>query len=353
MMDRLSFGIVGCGSVANIHARALSELESASLEVVYSRSMDNAKSLGDEMNVDATDDWKNLTSRDALDVLSICTPSGTHLDYGRRAAGDGFHVVVEKPIEVTLERGRKLIEVCEERNRHLSVIFQNRFLPDVKEMKQSIASGEIGTVHLADAYIKWYRDQEYYDDDPWKGSLDLDGGGALINQSIHTIDLLQWLAGDVETVYGKTGTFTHEGIEAEDTGVAVLTFEDGGLGVIEGATSVFPAQDRRLEIHGSKGTAVLEDEDFTLLTGEDEEPADDVEREEEETEEGTGAASPFSGFSIQPHLEQYRDVTDAIQNDRPAAVSGEEALDSLAIIRGIYRSAEKNRPVRVSDLLSG
>ncbi len=174
----------------------------------------------------------------------------------------------------------------------------------------------------------------------------------MINQSIHTIDLLQWLAGDVETVYGKTGTFTHERMEGEDTGVGLVTFEQGGFGIIEGATSVQPAQDRRLEIHGDRGTAVLKDESFSLLTGDDDPDEPWRRNEDEADEEGTGASSPFSGFSIQPHLEQYRDVVEAIQNDRPAAVSGEEALKSLAIIRGIYRSNQQGSPVRISELLS-
>jgi len=351
-MEQTGFGLVGCGSVADIHARALTELETASLEIAYSRSMENASRVADELGIQATDDWEELVNTESVEVLSICTPSGTHLDYGQRAAEAGFHVVVEKPIEVTVERGRALIDACEEQGVHLSVIFQNRFIPEIREMKEAIERGAIGDVHLADAYVKWFRDQDYYDDDPWKGTLDLDGGGALINQSIHTIDLLQWLAGDVETVFGRTGTFTHEGIDGEDTGVGVVTFEHGGVGVIEGATSVQPAQDRRLEIHGGRGTAVLEDETFTLLTDDDDTGNGDANEpeENEEEDEATGASSPFSGFSIQPHLEQYRDVVGAIQNDRPAAVSGEEALKSLAIVRGIYRSAAEEQPVEIRDL---
>ncbi len=347
-MNKTGFCIAGCGSVAQIHAKALDELKEAELLLAFSRSRENAEELADEHGIDATADWNEISNHDEIDVISICTPSGTHLDYGKRAARDGFHVVTEKPIEVTIARGRELINVCNEEGVHLSVIFQNRFIPDLRQMKSDIDQGKIGDVHLADAYIKWFRDQEYYDEGGWRGTLDLDGGGALINQSIHTIDLLQWLVDDVKRVFGKTGTYTHSGIEGEDTGVGIVEFEQGGIGVIEGATSVQPAQDRRLEIHGDRGTAVLKDETYTLLTGNDQES----ESEEEDDEEATGASSPFSGFSIQPHHDQYRDIVQAIQNGESSSVSGDEALKSLAIIRGIYRSNEEDQPIELDRLLS-
>ncbi len=347
-MDKPGFAIVGCGSVAEIHAKALSELDEAELVLAFSRTLDNAEELAGEHGIDYTNEWVDLVDREEVDAVSVCTPSGTHLDYGAQAAKEGLHVVTEKPIEVTIERGRSLIDVCDRNDVHLSVIFQNRFIPDVREMKEAIEGGEIGDVHMAVAYIKWFRDQAYYDEGGWRGTLDLDGGGALINQSIHTIDLLQWLAGDVEQVFGKVGTYTHSGIEGEDTGIGLLNFEHGGIGVIEGATSVTPAQDRRIEIHGDSGTAMLEDDSFTLLTGDEDE--EDVEEEEEE---GTGAESPFAGFSVQPHRDQYRDIVQAIQEDRPSSVSGSEALDALAIIRGIYESSERKEPVSMDEIYSG
>ncbi|MBD3276161.1 MAG: gfo/Idh/MocA family oxidoreductase [Candidatus Marinimicrobia bacterium] len=339
--EKLGFGIVGCGSVSEIHARALKKLDSTELVAVYSRSEDNAKSVGEEHGTDYHTDWEEFINRDDLDVVSICTPSGTHLDYGKRSAEAGKHVVVEKPIEVTVEKGQQLIDICKQNGVHLSVIFQNRFIPDVLEMKKSIDNGTIGKVHLADAYIKWFRDQEYYDSGGWRGTFALDGGGALINQSIHTIDLLQWMVGDVSSVFGKIGTFTHKGIEGEDTGVAVINFRNGPVGVIEGATSVFPAQERMLEIHGDKGTAILKGNIFTLKTGED------TPEQTDEGEEG-GASSPFAGFSIQPHMSQFDEIVKAIHANEESSVTGEEALKSLAIIRGIYESSQSNSMVDLS-----
>jgi len=341
----MGVGIAGAGSVADIHAEALHQLESTKLVAVYSRNAENAKRLASKFGAEFTTDWDEFLANPEIKLVSVCTPSGAHLEYGAPAAAAGKHVVVEKPIEVTLEKARELIDTCLHYKVHLSVIFQNRFIPDVQQMKRVISEGGIGKIHLADAYIKWFRDQEYYDTGGWRGSLALDGGGALINQSVHTIDLLQWMVGEVEEIYGYTGTFTHERIEGEDTGIALLRFHNGSIGVIEGATSVFPAQERRLEIHGDQGTAVLQGNKFTLLTGK---PAD---QEEQKEEEGVGAASPFAGFSVEPHKNQFADIVEAIQSGGDSSVSGEEALKSLGIVLGIYESSSTHKPVQLQEFM--
>lgn len=340
---RIGVGIVGAGSVSKVHAEALTQLEDVRLVSIYSRSRENAQNLADEFQTSFTTDWEEFLADERLEVVSICTPSGAHLEYGQGAAEAGKHVVVEKPIEVSLEKARQLIESCRQQQVHLSVIFQNRFIPDVLNMREDIRKGVLGPVHLADAYIKWFRNQEYYDTGGWRGTLKLDGGGALINQSIHTIDLLQWMVGEVDEIFGQTGTFTHR-MEGEDTGVAVLRFKNGALGVIEGATSVSPAQDRRLEIHGAKGTAILKGNRYTLLTP-------DSKNEEKDTSEGAGAASPFAGFSVEPHKQQYAEIFRAIRNGRESSVPGEEALKSLGIIQGIYASAKQQKPISLNDIL--
>jgi len=340
----IGIGIAGAGSVSDVHAEAIHQLEGARLASVFSRHEDNARQLAEKYGASFTTDWEQFLKEDQVRVVSICTPSGAHLEYGQSAAEAGKHVIVEKPIEVSLEKARQLIEACRQHRVHLSVIFQNRFIPDVRNMREAIRDGVIGEVHLADAYIKWFRDQEYYDTGGWRGTLELDGGGALINQSIHTIDLLQWMVGDVEEIYGQVGTFTHR-MEGEDTGVAVLRFANGALGVIEGATSVSPAQERRLEIHGAKGTAVLTGNRFSLLTGEDQ-------NQDEGDSEGSGAASPFAGFSVEPHKQQYADILQAIRENRESSVPGDEALKSLGIIQGIYAAARNRKTVNLRDLLT-
>jgi predicted dehydrogenase len=212
-------------------------------------------------------------------------------------------------------------------------------------MKQEIDDGKLGKLFHGSAYIKWFRTQEYYDSGEWRGTLALDGGGALINQAIHTIDLLQWIMGDVESVFGQTATFTHKHLEGEDNAAAVLKFKSGAFGVVEGSTSVLPAMDRRLEIHGEKGTAILKGDRVSVLIGESNDNQDESEAE------GSGAASPFAGFSIVPHKKQFEAIIDAIQNSEQPPVSGQESLKSLAIVEAVYKSSKTGLPVKMADLL--
>jgi predicted dehydrogenase len=258
----------------------------------------------------------------------------------------GKHVVVEKPIEVTLDRAKQLIDVCKTNGVKLAVIFQNRFTPNVQKLKNQLDKGAIGDIFLGDAYIKWFRKQSYYDSAAWRGTFILDGGGALINQAIHTIDLLQWIMGEVESVYGQVGTFTHDGIEGEDTAVAVLRFCSGALGVIEGSTSVQPALARRLEIHGTKGTAVLNNDLFTIQTGKD------TDKQQKNASSSGGAASPLQGYSLVPHQKQFEVIVDAIKNDTQPPLSGQEAMKSLAIVLAVYESSNTNQPVFLKEFIN-
>ena len=229
-----------------------------------------------------------------------------------------------------------MINACQKANVKLAVIFQNRFGAAVQKLRKAVQEGQLGKLILGDAYIKWHRTQEYYDTGGWRGTIKGDGGGALINQSIHTIDLLQWIMGPVKSVYGKVGTFTHK-IEGEDLGLALLTFENGAMGVIEGSTSIYPGFPERLEIHGEKGTIILEG--GKIKTWE----MQGVKQELEEllTNEKSGGASDPMAISIDGHLAQYRDFIDAIENDREPMVNGIEGRKSLEIVRAIYQSSRE------------
>ena len=262
------------------------------------------------------------------------------------SAKAGKHVVVEKPIEVTLQRGNKLVQVCEENGVALAVILQNRFLYEVITMKKMVADGGIGKLFLADAAVKWFRDQLYYDSAQWRGTFALDGGGVLINQAIHTIDLLQWIVGEVDTVFGQIGTYTHELIEGEDTAVATLCFTNGALGIIEASTSIIPARDRKIEIHGEKGTLVLDGNSLKMLDN----TSSQQDLKVTETKGGSGAASPMQNVSFELHQRQFEAIFDSLRSGDQPPVSGKESMKSLAIIEGIYLSAKKGLPVKISDL---
>ena len=343
--NKMGIGIVGCGTISDIQAQAILESDKTELISVYDMNLNNAKRVGKKYGVSYFTDWDLFVNNEALDIVSICTPNGNHFDNGKFAADAGKHVIVEKPIDVTVERGKKLNDVCEKNGVKLAVIFQNRYLDSVQQMKRVIDSGKLGKIFHGSAYIKWFRTQEYYDSGEWRGTLALDGGGVLINQAIHTIDLLQWIMGDVETVFGQTGTFTHKHLEGEDNAAAVLKFKSGAFGVIEGSTSVLPAMDRRLEIHGEKGTAILNGDNVSILIGESQDKQDEVEAK------SSGAASPLAGFSIVPHKKQFEAIVDAIQNNEQPPVSGSDSLKSLAIVQAVYKSSKTGLPVKMSELL--
>ena len=339
--DVKGIAIVGCGVIADIHAQAIELLENGQLISVYSRSEDNARKIGKKYNVDFCTDWDSFIQDDRIDMVSICTPSGTHLDVGLKAAMAGKHVVVEKPIEVNVERGRELVDFCLKSGVHLAVIFQNRYLDGVIKAKKMITNGDIGDIFHADGHIKWYRSQEYYESAAWRGTFALDGGGVLINQAIHTIDLLRYLVDDIDYIFGQIGTFTHHDIEGEDDSVAALRFKNGALGTIVASTSIIPARSRMIEIHGKSGTLVLEGDKLIINRNHAEE------RSFVQKHKPVGADSPLQGFSAELHRRQFEEIINSINQNKQPNVSGDDSLKTLAIIRAIYESSEKMLPINL------
>jgi UDP-N-acetyl-2-amino-2-deoxyglucuronate dehydrogenase len=343
---RLKIGIVGCGTIASIHAQAIQESEILELISVFSRNEQRASSVGTRFNVKWQTDWNTFITDPALDAVSICTPSGNHLDYGEKAAQSGKHVIVEKPIEVTLERAQRLIRVCEENKVALAVIYQSRFIPEIIKLKRKLDEKVIGDLFVGDAQIKWFRSQEYYDSGAWRGTLALDGGGVLINQAIHTIDLLQWFMGDVESIYGTTATMTHKRLEGEDNAMAIVKYKSGAMGVIQGSTSMQPALPRSIGLHGTNGTIWLNGDDVKVLK------AAEKEKDDQNTQRtASGASSPLAGFSADPHRFQFEAIANAINDGREPPVSGRESLKSLAIVLAIYKSSKLNVPVNMDEFL--
>jgi predicted dehydrogenase len=285
---------------------------------------------------------KEFLDHPGLDVVSICTPSGYHLEPACAAAEAGKHVIVEKPLEVTLERCDRIIETCEKKRVYLAGIFPSRFNPVAGKIKQAVDAGRFGRLTLGDAYVKWLRTQEYYDDIAWHGTWKLDGGGALMNQSIHAIDLLQWFMGPIDYIQGFIDTAAHQRIEVEDNAVAVLKYKNGALGVIEGSTSVYPGFRKKLDIAGIDGSVVLE-EDF-LTHWEFKHPTPEDERIQENMKSASdsdgGAADP-STISYLYHRIQFEDFFQAIESGGKPLVDGHEARKAVEIILAVYRSARE------------
>src|SRR4051794_39206199 len=260
------FGIVGCGMIAEFHTKAIHEIPGARVVAAYSRSESNGAKIAGLAGGGCRvfDDLDAMLALPEIDVVCVCTPSGAHLEPGVKAARAGKHVVVEKPLEITLPRCDAIIRACDEAGVRLCTIFPSRFSRANLALKTAIDTGRFGRLTLGDTYVKWWRTQEYYDSGGWRGTWSLDGGGALMNQAIHNVDLLLWLMGDVESVQALTATLAHLRIEVEDTAVAALRFKNGALGVIEAATSAFPGLLKRTEIHGERGSARVEQDDITL-----------------------------------------------------------------------------------------
>src|SRR5699024_10349864 len=342
-----NIGIVGCGNISDTHAQAISKTEKGNLIAAFSRTESTVEEFGLQYDIKSYTSYKKFLGDPALDIVAICTPTGTHLEYGLQAAEAGKYLIIEKPIEITVERGQTLIKTCKKNEVELAVIYQNRFIPEVIEMKKHMEAQTIGAPLMAHASVKWYRDQEYYNNSSWRGTFALDGGGAVINQSIHTVDLLQWVAGKVESITAFKGTFTHDGMEAEDNAVACLKFKNGALGVFQASTSITPPQEREIEINGTKGTLLLKGNVLHKQLsdhGESDVPS--------KTENAAGASSPLSGMTHQNHKSQYNAILDSFYNNTTPMVSGKERLHSLAIVEALYQAGTEQKVIVIETSFS-
>lgn len=344
----VGIGIVGCGMIANFHAKAIADAKGGHLVGCADRLPEYAAKFAEANGCRAYGSLEEMLADPEIQAISICTPSGAHLDPAVAGAQAGKHVLIEKPLEVTTERCDQIIQACEKANVQLAVTFQSRFHESSLLMKRAIEEGRFGTVTMGDAYVKWYRSQEYYDSGAWRGTWALDGGGALMNQAIHSVDLLIWLMGNVSEISAMTATLTHERIEVEDIAVANLRFASGALGVIEATTTAYPGALKRIEISGSHGTAILEEEDIKMwqFATETEEDADIRKRMEGRTKSGGGAADP-SAISHHGHTMVFEDFIDAIQNKRSPEVDGHQGRRSVEVIRAIYDSAQSGQIIKL------
>ena len=344
--DDFGFALVGCGMIARFHARALAEVPGGRVAALVSRNPDNAKKLAADLGLDCpifTELSAALVRPDVRGVI-VTTPSGAHLEPAVAAADAGKHVVVEKPLEITTERCDRIIEACDKNGVQLCTIFPSRFGDANRALKEAVDGGRFGRLTLAETTCKWQRSQEYYDQGGWKGTKALDGGGALMNQAIHNVDLLLWLMGPAVRVMGFTATLAHERIEVEDTAVACLVFANGALGVIQAATSVYPGLPKTIAVHGDRGTAVIEQDDVLRWDFSPETADDRAVKERFARKVGaSGGASDPAAISHQGHARQLADFVQAVRTGGKPQVDGREGRRSVELIEAIYRSARNWR----------
>jgi UDP-N-acetyl-2-amino-2-deoxyglucuronate dehydrogenase len=342
----LGFGIVGVGMIADFHAQAIAHTTGGRLVGVATRNAENGRAFAQKHHLPfSTTSVDELVARPDIHVVCITTPSGAHLEPALTAIRAGKHLVVEKPIEITTERADELLHAADAAGVKVSPIFQARFGEGARTIKAAVEAGRFGRLVLASAYVKWHRSAEYYTG--WKGSLKLDGGGALINQAIHGIDLLQWFAGLPSEVFSWNTRRVYTQIEAEDTATAALRYPNGALGAIEATTAAWPGWQRRIELCGENGSAMLEDDHVSHWDFRDEQPGDDLIRAKKVDKKMRSGAGAPGAISFEGHRRQIQDLIDAVRENRPVAIDGHEARKAVALIRALYASAARGIPVKL------
>ena len=336
-------GLVGGGNISETHARAARAIPGVIISGIYGTNSEKVARLSREFFATPYHDFNAFLHHRPLDVVIIGSPSGLHAEQGIAAARHGLHILTEKPLDMSTARADALIAAADQANVKLGVLFQDRLKPHLRHLKSWLEQGLFGKILLVDARVKWYRPPEYYANSRWRGTFGLDGGGALINQGIHTVDLLLWLLGDVSHVQARTATLVHK-IESEDTATALLEFSSGALGVFHATTAAYPGYPRRVEITGTAGTVILEHDRIlsadlrdssvsaavctSLASLANSAPLD------HNPSASSAAVSDFRG-----HQALIADFLDAIRNNRAPICDGCEARRSLALVESIYHYA--------------
>jgi predicted dehydrogenase len=344
-MDEIGFGIVGCGIICNQHVDAVNEAPGARIAGFCDVDVGKAKDYAKAFDVPHYSNLDAMLENDRVHAVCLCTPSSLHADLAIAAARAGRHVFTEKPMAVTLEDIDAMIDACKKANVKLGVVFQRRAIPKFALIKKVIEAGEIGTPILGSAYMKYFRSQDYYDSGDWRGTWRYDGGGCLMNQGIHLIDLLLWFMGPAKSVRGKIATLARK-METEDVAAAAVEFESGALGVVEGTTAAYPLDiPHRLEIHGDRGSIMIKGEKISRwqIMNENGMPVDRLqtagpdEKESLDLEEGWNDG----------HRVLVADMANAIREDRDPLISGEEGKKAVELILAIYQSSKEGKPVEL------
>lgn len=350
MAEPLRFGIIGCGVIGPTHAEAIAGLEDALLVAVADPQADRARALAGRFGAGSYADPQEMLDRERLDVVCVCTPSGMHGAHASLAMRAGAHVIVEKPMEITTGALDKMLRVQRETGRKLAVISQHRFDPASLQVRALVEEGAFGRLVLGNAHILWWRSQGYYDSGAWRGTWALDGGGVLMNQSIHSIDVLTWLMGPVRGIFAHADTLAHR-METEDAAVATLRFASGALGTIAATTGAYPGVTTRIEIFGDQGSAIIENDLLGYLHLARDDDGKEVgpygaKLTARTTPMGSTAANP-AALTATTHAQQIADMIGAIREDREPVLDGRGARHAVDVILGVYESARSGREVEL------
>lgn len=332
-------GILGGGGISESHARAAGEISGVKVTAVGGQNADKVRALAERCGATPYAALDAFLRHRPMEAVLIGSPSGLHAEQGIAAARAGLHVMTEKPIDVTTERADALIRACADAGVKLGVFFQDRFAPDLVRLKQAVDEGALGRPLLASARVKWWRPPEYYGRSRWRGKRALDGGGAVMNQGVHTVDLLLWLLGDVRRVFARQATALHQ-IEVEDVLVATLEFESGALATFEATTAAFPGYPRQLELSGSEGTVIVQQD--KIASADLRAPREDLKGGEAST--NLAASSPIVS-DVRGHRAALEDFLRAVKDGGEPRCNGSEGRRSVALVEALYRSAATDQPV--------
>jgi len=337
-----NFGIIGAGVIGGFHARAIGDLPNANLYAVCDTNIERAEKLAEEYNCKAFGSYNEMLEDNDIDIVTIATPSGLHMEPTIAAAKAGKHVLCEKPLEITTEKIDEMIAAHEKAGTKLGAIFQARFSDSLVPLRNAIKAGRFGVMTYAAVYVPWWRTQQYYSD-TWHGTWELDGGGALMNQSIHAIDMLcEMMPAEVESVLSLTSKIGHDDIETEDTSVAALKFNNGALGVIYGSTASFPGRPRRFEMTGTKGSVVYEDDSIVFWKFDEELAEDENIRKQFGSSKHSGGSSDPKAISHVLHSRNFAEFIKSLETGESFCLNPQQARKSVALIRKIYKSAMEN-----------
>jgi UDP-N-acetyl-2-amino-2-deoxyglucuronate dehydrogenase len=344
----INIGLIGGGNITETHARAARAIPGVAIAAFYGTNAAKVTALCHEFGGKPYQDFEAFLAHKPMDLVLIGSPSGLHASQGIAAAQRGLHVLTEKPIDINSKRADALIEAAERSGVKLGVMFQDRVKPGIRRLRELVRDGALGRPLLVDARVKWYRPAEYYSGSRWRGTLALDGGGALINQAVHTVDLLLWLLGDVVSVQSRTATALHA-VEAEDTAVALFEFANGALGVFHATTAAYPGYPRRIEITGTEGTVILE-HDRIVAADLRNVPADIGAGI---AADGNQSASSAVVSDFRGHQALLEDFLRAIEQKTEPICNGQDGRRSIALVEAIYQAARNGGSGPVSPSASG
>lgn len=336
--------IVGSGNIAAVHAAAISRVPEAQLVAVCSRNLEKAAQLASPAQAMALGSLEDLLAADVAEAFLIATPSGAHAASVLPALQAGRHVLCEKPLEVQTSQVSEMIAEAGRRGLILAGFFPLRYGVGAVALRHAVEAGRLGRMTFLSARVKWWRNQDYYASSSWRGTWSLDGGGALMNQGIHAVDLFQWLGGEVAEVSAYSGTLAHAGIEVEDTLAACVRFKSGALGTIEASTACYPGLDLRLEVSGDRGTAILVNDRIESWNFAESMPGDDAIRSGHQGGVIRGGASDPQAITCEGHRQQIAEFCRAIRGEAAMLIDGREAGKAIAIVEAAYRSANSRKP---------